>query len=46
MSVKIFLINVVGRGIKSFGETSVGEFMLDINGLLANKLAVELHHYF
>ena len=42
MSVKIFLINVVGMGIKGCGESSVGEFMLVINGLLANKLAVGL----
>ena len=42
MSVKIFLINVVGKGIKGCGESSVGEFMLVINGLLANKLAVGL----
>ena len=42
MSVKIFLINVVGKGIKGCGESSVSEFMLDINGLLVNKLAVGL----
>ena len=42
MSFKIFLINVVGKGIKGCGESSVGEFMLDINGLLVNKLAVGL----